>query len=199
MGISHVLYDGQVKMDMEDVPEKKEEEEDDLFAFLKETEEQSYKITDEDLLNDQYLKGLHMYLSVLDDAPKKAKKKQKEKKKSDAPTPALKTQQVSSIKEQFEFKKNNTEPVAETEAEPEKAVKRQSRMISNHLIQKFDKPEMVDELKKQRDKEREERKQERIRRLDEERKKIEEDMMKAKKVRRREVRKREARTIKKRR
>ena len=208
--ISHVLYDGQVKMDMEDVPEKKEEEEDDLFAFLKETEEQSYKITDEDLLNDQYLKGLHMYLSVLDDAPKKAKKKQKKKKKSDAPTPALKTQQVSSIKEQFEFKKNNTEPVAETEAEPEqiivdqkvdkvkslfesaskatkpqepeKAVKRQSRMISNHLIQKFDKPEMVDELKKQRDKEREERKQERIRRLDEERKKIEEDMMKAKKL-----------------
>ena len=208
--ISHVLYDGQVKMDMEDVPEKKEEEEDDLFAFLKETEEQSYQITDEDLLKDQYLKGLHMYLSVLDDAPKKAKKKQKKKKKSDDPTPALKTQQVSSIKEQFEFKKNNTEPVAETEGEPEqiivdqkvdkvkslfesaskatkpqepeKAVKRQSRMISNHLIQKFDKPEMVDELKKQRDKEREERKQERIRRLEEERKKIEEEMMKAKKI-----------------
>ena len=213
--ISHVLYDGQVKMDMEDVPEKKEEEEDDLFAFLKETEEQSYQITDEDLLKDQYLKGLHMYLSVLDDAPKKAKKKQKKKKKSDDPTPALKTQQVSSIKEQFEVKKNNTEPFAETESEvpkaepeqiivdqkvdkvkslfesaskatrpqePEKAVKRQSRMISNHLIQKFDKPEMVDELKKQRDKEREERKQERMRRLEEERKKIEEEMMKAKKL-----------------
>merc|ERR1712129_292587 len=86
-------------------------------------------------------------------------------------------QKVDKVKSLFESASKATKP-----QEPEKAVKRQSRMISNHLIQKFDKPEMVDELKKQRDKEREERKQERIRRLDEERKKIEEDMMKAKKL-----------------
>lgn len=203
--ISHVLYDGQVKMDMEDKSDKSNKKEhDDLFDFLLEEEETEFK--EEDLLKDEYFKGLQMYLSVLDDAPKKSKKKKKKQKKVDE-TPKLLTQQVSNIKAQLEVHKrkqniaptssindqvvleptvNKVKSLFESSSKNEEiskpSTKRQSRMISNDLIQKFDCPEKVEEMKRQRDKEREERKQERMRLLELERKRIEEEMLKVKRL-----------------
>ena len=184
--ISHVLYDGQAQI--ETVPPKKE---DDILDFL----EEEANIPEEELLNDEYIKGMQKYLSLFDDH-KKPKKKKKKKKAEESAVPTLKTQQVSSLKEQFEItKKGNVEAAPspkdvgeqkffeptvgkvksmfETSTKPQaegnnKAVpntKRQSRMISNALIQKFDRPEMAEELKRQKEKEREDRKQERLKKL----------------------------------
>ena len=205
--ISHVLYDGEVKMDMEEKNEKKDDH-DDLLDFLEEEPD----IPEEELMKDEYIRGLQMYLSVLEEAPKKSKKKKKKKKVEEPSGPALKTQQVNSIKEQFEIRKRALksttpkEPLPKSANEPKKLheekiskvkslfetpksedsqapipAKRQSRTISNALIKKFDCPEAAEELKRQREKEREERKQERLKKLEEERKRIEEEMIKARK------------------
>ena len=100
--ISHVLYDGTDQVKMEDTPAKKE---DNLFDFL----EEEVDIPEEELMNDEYIKGLQKYLSFFDDSTSKKSKKKKKKKKANETVqqqqPALPTVEVSSIKEQFELKK----------------------------------------------------------------------------------------------
>ena len=207
--ISHVLYDGQVHM--ETLPSKEEEEED--FMEKLERELQEIHIPEEELLNDEYIKGLQKYLSLFEDntSNKKGKKKKKKKKLNDTPQqqPSIKTVEVGSIKEQFEMKKKNAQPNIQRDiqdpvlTEPTVGkvknlfesnmngdnskistgpVRTRSKMISNDLIQKFDCPEKVEELKRQRDEEREKRKQERLQKLEEERLKIEAEKLKAKKL-----------------
>ena len=203
--ISHVLYDGtdQVQMEATPAPPKKE---DNLFDFL----EEEADIPEEELLNDEAIKRMQSLLVFLDEDKKaSSKKKKKKKKKVEEPAaPALKLQQVGSIKEQFEIarkqnlmaqanQRETTEPInveptvgkVKTlfEAKPKDQnenlpIRRQTRMISNELIQKFDCPEMADELKKQRELDREERKKERLRRLEEERQKIEAERRRAQKL-----------------
>ena len=201
--ISHVLYDGTDKVQMEATPSAKKE--DNLFDFLEEEAE----IPEEELMNDEAIKRMKSLLVFLDEDKKSSssKKKKKKKKKVEEPTSPLKLQQVGSIKEQFEIarKQNlmghqkdaseaiNLEPTVGKvktlfeQAKPEEQKKnlplrRQTKLISNELIQKFDCPEMADELKKQRELDREERKKERLRRLEEERQKIEAERRRAQKL-----------------
>merc|ERR1712062_294537 len=95
--ISHVLYDGQVKM--ETVPSKDEEVDDFLEKLEKEMQE--IDIPEEELMNDEYIKDLQKYLSLFEDCNKKGKKKKKKKKVTDTAQqqqqqPNLQTAQVSS-------------------------------------------------------------------------------------------------------
>ena len=203
--ISHVLYDGTDKVQMEATPADKKE--DNLFDFLEEEAE----IPEEELMNDEAIKRMKSLLVFLDEDKKSSssKKKKKKKKKVEEPTSPLKLQQVGSIKEQFEIarKQNqmgmsyqkdaseaiNLEPTVgkvktlfeqpkPKEQKQNLPIRRQAKLISNELIQKFDCPEMADELKKQREMDREERKKERLRRLEEERQKIEAERRRAQKL-----------------
>ena len=208
--ISHVLYDGQVRM--ETVPTKEEEEDD--FMEMLEKELRENDIPEEELMNDEYIKGLQKYLSFFDDSTSKKSKKKKKKKKANETVqqqqPALPTVEVSSIKEQFELKKKNAQNQQKENQESiqikptvgkfknmfesnnndsnqqqtcdSQPVKKRNKMISNELIQKFDNPEMVEELKRHRDEEREKRKQERLKKLEDERLRIEAEIEKARKL-----------------
>ena len=219
--ISHVLYDGQVKM--ETVPSKDEEVDDFLEKLEKEMQE--IDIPEEELMNDEYIKDLQKYLSLFEDCNKKGKKKKKKKKVSDTAQqqqqPNLQTAQVSSMKEQYEqyvqemklakntqqqnqtiTGQNESQDQVVTSIEPNVGkvkslfegskdnsnvlpngpIRTRCKMISNDLIQKFDCPEMAEQLKKQREEEREKRKQERLKKLEEERQRVEAEQLKAKKL-----------------
>ena len=80
-------------------------------------------------------------------------------------------QNVDKFKEMFETQNDSADSVPKTNV----AVRRPGRLLSEDLLRKFDSPEMAEELKKQKEKEREERRLQRIAKLEEEKRRAEEE------------------------
>jgi hypothetical protein len=200
--LSHVLYDGEMKV--ENVPERK----DDLIDIL----EEEMNITEEDLLKDVKQMKQYLTLFDDDKKGKKKKKKKKKPEEPPPTIMTVQVNSIKQqfeakriqnkegpsivhIKELNEpvlcepragkvrnLIESNFDQATQVLPKPKMPARRVNRMISNELLSKFDCPEMVDVLKKQRDDEREERKQQRLKKLEEERLWIEAERRRAQKL-----------------
>merc|ERR1712141_838279 len=78
-------------------------------------------------------------------------------------------QGITKLRERFQFQTSREDKTIDNIDMKQPETKRVSRMINKDLLKKFDCPEMAQELKIQRDKDREERRLQRIAQLEEER------------------------------
>merc|ERR1711936_978552 len=86
-------------------------------------------------------------------------------------------QGITKLRERFQFQTSREDKNVDNVDMKQPETKRVSRMINKDLLKKFDCPEMAQELKIQRDKDREERRLQRIAQLEEE-KRLEEERRK---------------------